>query len=350
MVVALLACLLLASGFWAGRATTSSPSSADSDLQSPRTMHVSEQEVGRTLTLVTTVTREYTPVASNRLAGTVTAVGDVQAVETGDLLYEVEKTPVIAFTGTLPFYRDLARGDKGQDVTQLQDGLNALGLLPVSATGTFGVDTENAVKKWQKSLGLEQTGAVRLGTVVAIPTMPSPVRLDETLIATGLLLSGGEPAISVPGADPVFVMHLSTAQADLIPSDAPLTVSAGELSWPAVISSSAPGDQGADLTLSAPDGSSVCGEDCGSLGSAESTNLMTSVDIVPTVKGPAIPLSAVTTRADGSTTVRRADGSEVAVEVRGVENGVAVVDGLEPGEEIELPGEPAATPSDGGEA
>lgn len=340
--------LLLVGGFWAGRMTTGASQVPAADGTSPRTVEVTTQEVGRSLTLVTAVTREFSVVATNRLPGTVTAVEDLQAIGPGDTLYSVEQTPVRAVAGDLPFYRDLGQGDEGEDVAQLQDALRALGLLSGPSDGQFGPDTERAVEEWQEMLGLEETGEIPLGRLVAIPQLPGPVRVDSSVIAPGLVLTGGEPVISVPGDHPEFVMHLSTAQADLIPGEATLTVTSGEDSWPAVIASSAPGDQGTDLTLTAPDGSVVCGADCGSLSGAETTNLMTQVEIVPAVNGPAIPLSAITTETDGRTTVERADGTEVEVSVEGIEDGIAVVDGLEPGEEILLPGEQAPAPSDGG--
>lgn len=340
--------LLLVGGFWAGRMTTDASQVPAADGTSPRTVEVTTQEVGRSLTLVTAVTREFSVVATNRLPGTVTAVEDLQAIGPGDTLYSVEQIPVRAVAGDLPFYRDLGQGDEGEDVAQLQDALRALGLLSGPSDGQFGPGTERAVEEWQEALGLEETGEIPLGRLVAIPQLPGPVRVDSSVITPGLVLAGGEPVISVPSDHPEFVMHLSTAQADLIPSEATLTVTSGEHSWPAVITSSAPGDQGTDLTLTAPDGSAVCGADCGSLSGAESTNLMTQVEIVPAVTGPAIPLSAITTETDGRTTVERADGAEIDVTVEGIEDGIAVVDGLEPGEEILLPGEQAPAPSDGG--
>lgn len=340
--------LLIVGGYVTGRMTTGGTDQSVATVPSTRTVEVSTQEVGRSLTLVTSVTREFSTVAANRLSGTVTSVGDLDAVEPGSTLYQVDQIPVLAVEGTVPFYRDLGRGDEGEDVAQLQETLRALDLLSGPADGEFGPATRSAVRDWQESLGLEESGEIALGRLIAIPQLPGPVRLDLSVIAPGLLVSGGEAVIAVPGDEPEFVMQLSTAQADLIPSAATLTVTHGEHSWPAVIASSAPGDQGTDLTLTAPDGSSVCGQECGSLSGAETINLMTQVEIVPSVAGPAIPLVAISTGADGRTTVERADGTSVEVEILGIDAGIAVVDGLDPGDEITLPGGAAPAPSDGG--
>lgn len=341
--------LLIGGGYWTGRETAGGAGDETiATAPEARTVEVSTQEVGRSLTLVTSVTREFSTVAANRLSGTITAVGDLDAVEPGSTLYEVDQVPVRAVAGTVPFYRGLGLGDDGDDVSQLQETLRALDLLEGPADGEFGPATRRAVREWQEELGLEESGEITLGRLIAVPQLPGPVRLDPSVIAPGLLVSGGEAVIAVPGDQPEFVMQLSTAQADLIPSAAELTVTHGEHSWPAVIASSVPGDQGTDLTLTAPDGSSVCGEDCGSLSGAETINLMTQVEIVPSVSGPAIPLAALTTGADGRTTVQHADGTDVEVTVQGVEAGIAVVEGLEPGDEIRLPGDAAPSPSDGG--
>ncbi|WP_221421067.1 peptidoglycan-binding domain-containing protein [Brachybacterium aquaticum] len=341
--------LLIVGGYWIGRTTAGG---SDDETAAPasetRTVEVSTQEVGRSLTLVTSVTREFSTVATNRLSGTITEVGDLDAIEPGDILYRVDHVPVRAVAGTVPFYRDLGRGDSGDDVAQLQETLRALDLLSGPSDGEFGPATRDAVRDWQESLGLEETGEITLGRLIAIPQLPGPVRLDPSIIAPGLLVSGGESVVAVPGDEPEFVMHLSTAQADLIPSGATLTVTHGEQSWPAVIASSGPGDQGTDLTLTAPDGSSVCGQECSALSGAETINLMTQVEIVPSVTGPAIPLAAISTGPDGRTTVEHADGTDVEVEIQGIEAGIAVVDGLDAGDEIRLPDGAAPPPSDGG--
>lgn len=73
------------------------------------------------------------------------AVG--RTVQAGGVLTEIESHPVFVFPGKFPFYRDLARGDQGADVAQLQSGLRAAGHpVPHGETGTFGDATAAAVK------------------------------------------------------------------------------------------------------------------------------------------------------------------------------------------------------------
>lgn len=79
-------------------------------------------------------------------------VGDTVAA--GALVLEVSGRPVIALTGDLPAYRDLAPGASGPDVTQLQQALAAQGLLPGSQVdGVYGAATSEAVSRLYSSLG-----------------------------------------------------------------------------------------------------------------------------------------------------------------------------------------------------
>jgi peptidoglycan hydrolase-like protein with peptidoglycan-binding domain len=54
----------------------------------------------------------------------------------------------------------LKKGSKGQAVKDLQEALKALGLAPGPVDGVFGKKTEDAVKAFQTSKGLEVDGVV----------------------------------------------------------------------------------------------------------------------------------------------------------------------------------------------
>jgi peptidoglycan hydrolase-like protein with peptidoglycan-binding domain len=58
------------------------------------------------------------------------------------------------------FTRNLTLGSEGDDVTRLQTILNTQGYLTVSPTGYFGYLTLQAVKAYQKSKGISDTGYV----------------------------------------------------------------------------------------------------------------------------------------------------------------------------------------------
>jgi hypothetical protein len=76
-------------------------------------------------------------------------------VDCGDVLYRVDDDPVLLLCGTVPAYRDLRSGDRGQDVRQLKRNLRAL-----------GYDT---LKALQRDKGFRRTGTLALGDAVFLP-------------------------------------------------------------------------------------------------------------------------------------------------------------------------------------
>lgn len=65
---------------------------------------------------------------------------------------------VLLLTAPLSGLASLKRGDKGNEVKQLQQLLSDLGFLNDKVDGDFGKNTEAAVKELQKYWGVEQTG------------------------------------------------------------------------------------------------------------------------------------------------------------------------------------------------
>jgi hypothetical protein len=105
---------------------------------------------------------------SGRKPGTVTGLpnpGDT--VTRGKPLYWVDAKPVPLFYGAIPFYRDLTAGmTDGPDVKELEDNLQALGFGGFGKPDQkFTAATAAALKKWQKSLKLDQTGTLAMGDV-----------------------------------------------------------------------------------------------------------------------------------------------------------------------------------------
>jgi peptidoglycan hydrolase-like protein with peptidoglycan-binding domain len=104
-------------------------------------------------------------------SGTITWLPDSgTVVAIGQSLYEVDGRPVIAVAGSRPFWRELRQGmSDGPDVAQLEQALADLGYgAGVTVDDHFTAATATAVKKWQRALGLERTGSIALGDLVAI--------------------------------------------------------------------------------------------------------------------------------------------------------------------------------------
>lgn len=72
----------------------------------------------------------------------------------------------------------LRRNDSGEAVRDLQIAMKALGIFKYNTTGTFGKNTENSVKKFQKSKGLKSDGVAWPGVIDMIlgkdPNLPKP--------------------------------------------------------------------------------------------------------------------------------------------------------------------------------
>ncbi len=284
--------------------------------------------MGRTVTYAATVTQPFTSVATNSLAGIVTEVGPAGRVAAGARLYAVAGQGVFAVSGSIPFYRDLGLNASGADVSQLQTALVDLG-FDTPTSGTYDRATAAAVKAWQVSTGQTKTGTVRLGTVLAIPSLPGVVRLGEAIVR-GNQLVGAEQAVLARAGEPTFALVLTTEQASLVPADAQVDVQSGTTTWPALVAGSAVDQNGYTvLTLTAPDGSVVCGTDCAGLVDQERITLLATVHVVQQTRGPAVPVAAVHTAADGSTYVLTADGATAPVTVRASGDGLAIVDGVD---------------------
>lgn len=111
------------------------------------------------------------PVSVPGRPGIVTALPQPgEEISVGEALYEVNGRPVVAIRGDRPFWRELSYGmSDGADVLQLKQALIDLGFgEDLSADETFTWETEQAIAAWQGSLGMEETGVVELGDVVAV--------------------------------------------------------------------------------------------------------------------------------------------------------------------------------------
>ncbi|MFI8435173.1 peptidoglycan-binding protein [Streptomyces sp. NPDC079020] len=135
--------------------------------------------------------------------GTITALPAVGAVvKAGAKFFEVDGRPVVLLTGDRPMWRDLGPGvSEGPDVGQLKRNLIKLGHadgLGLTADQKFTPGTVTAVKRWQKDLGVKQTGTVTRGSVVMLPQ--ATVRVQQLGAQLGSAL-GATAVMTVTGTD-----------------------------------------------------------------------------------------------------------------------------------------------------
>lgn len=146
----------------------------------------------------------------SRLNGTITHLAPAGAkVQRGQTLFRVDEQPVVLMYGTLPLYRPISASMTGADVKQLGANLKALG---------FG---SSGIKRWQKSIGLEQTGIVEPGRVVYAP---GEVRVDSVSAAVGGQAGPGQTVLSLTSTRKVVTTSIEVDDARLAPVDAEVQV------------------------------------------------------------------------------------------------------------------------------
>jgi len=77
----------------------------------------------------------------------------------GDVMLTASGRPVFVLQGEVPAYRDLVPAISGDDVRQLERGLERLGFDPGPVDGTYDEQTSAAVADWYASAGWQPFGA-----------------------------------------------------------------------------------------------------------------------------------------------------------------------------------------------
>ncbi|MFB6618391.1 peptidoglycan-binding protein [Streptomyces sp. NPDC056367] len=149
--------------------------------------------------------------------------GEGSAVERDGRLYEVNGRAVRLMYGSVPMYRPLKAGDKGEDVKQLKRNLQALGygtgLDPEDPSFTAG--TATAVKRWQKAHKAAETGEVGKEDV-AFASGPQRVRRNDA--AVGDEPGPGKAVLTVTGTERIVRFRLEAAKAAAAKAGEPVTV------------------------------------------------------------------------------------------------------------------------------
>lgn len=190
-VIAVLAVVLVTAGLVVGRVIWPARGEAPAgDHPATATSTVTRATLVDTVTVPGELAFGPRQLIESRLAGTVTALPPVgTVVDRGQVLFRIDDKPVILLFGALPAYRALGADDEGADVKQLKANLKALGYMDV--------------RRWQKKLGLDQTGVVELGRVVYAP---GPLRVAEHKLAPGAVATG--PVLACTGATRLVVAKL----------------------------------------------------------------------------------------------------------------------------------------------
>ena len=88
----------------------------------------------------------------------------------GDVLYRTGDRVAYLMHGSLPAWRTFEIGmERGEDVRQLETLLKGMGYFDYEPDDHFSWATTSAIMKWQKAVGLPQTGTIPLGRMVFTP-------------------------------------------------------------------------------------------------------------------------------------------------------------------------------------
>lgn len=150
----------------------------------PQTATIVTTDLSNTVSISGTLDYGAATTLIGRKTGTLTwlpTVGTV--VGRGQRLYAVDAKPVMLFLGDTPLYRQLDNAaTPGPDISEVNANLRALGYHGAPNGSTYTTGTMNALKQWQKHVGLDGTGTLGIGDVVVLP---AAVRVDSLKAQTG---------------------------------------------------------------------------------------------------------------------------------------------------------------------
>lgn len=132
-------------------------------------------------------------------------------VSPGNVIIEVAGQPFFVLQGTVPAYRDMAPGESGSDIAQLQAGLESLGFgIGGDTSGVYGPGTSAAVAAFYQSLGYTAPAApgtkghrgaeVPLSEIMFVPRFPARVLklgggVGSVVSGSVVTLSLGSPSV-----------------------------------------------------------------------------------------------------------------------------------------------------------
>jgi hypothetical protein len=157
----------------------------------------------------------------NQGQGTITSLPSVgQVVSDGQVLYEINGSPVVLLYGTTPAYRTLSEGStdsatSGPDVQNLNVDLVALGYLSSSDIAAdpadFTAATKAGVEALQAALGVTQNGVLSLGQFVFLPTAARVTGYSGNTVSGGLA-QPGSPILTATSTGRLVTIDLDADQ------------------------------------------------------------------------------------------------------------------------------------------
>jgi peptidoglycan hydrolase-like protein with peptidoglycan-binding domain len=294
--------------------------------------------------------------------GTVTWTPAVGAtISRGEHAYAVDQRPVPLLYGNLPFYRDLRVGATGDDVRELEQNLSALGYTGFTVDTTYTAGTADAVKRWQRDLGVTQTGTLAAGDAV---TAPGQIRVTAVSAQVGGRAAAAQAVLTATSTDRVVHVDLDVVKQSYAKTGEQVSVTlpngrrvSGTISAVGTVARQAADNTGGTTGHDAQQNGGNGGGSSGAFTIGVDVTLtgdlsgLTGLDQAPVTVGLvsdtrrdvlSVPVQALTALADGSYAVKVVDASGrrlVKVEVGLFTSGRVEIrgTGIEAGTKVEVP-------------
>lgn len=250
----------------------------------------------------------------------------------------IDLDPVIVAEGAVPSFRELTPGVSGVDVRQLKELLVAGRFLDAAEGDVYDEETAAAVERWQEAHGAPVTGAVEPGALVFVSGLPRQL-LVVSDVQVGSRVAPGQALLATAVGEPSATMVVGTDRTDVLQPGVEVVMDVdGEL-WTLQIDrlETDPETDQTVAVLVGQDRGPLCTTTCARLVDVGGERVLpASAVVVPETSGTVVPAAAVVSGADGGTAVRRDDGQLVRVQVLATSQGQSVVEGIDPGDEVQL--------------
>jgi hypothetical protein len=273
--------------------------------------------------------------------GTLTRITDSGGTfASGDVVCWIDERPVFLIDGAIPAYRDLASGIGGEDVAALQSFLADRGYAVDPDRLAYTVRTEAGVRAWQVATHQAVTGRVQRSDVVFAPFTDGRMRLRwRPGVTPGVQVASGMELLDRLDAAPAINLDLTGSVAGQLEQGVPGTLLLADGATAPVVLGRPVSRAGLTVAaLTAPDG----GPACPTAACADripidgETAVGVEFVLVPELHGPAVPVAAIESQADGTAFVETSAGRRPVI-VKAVSGGLAIVEGLSVGEIVQLP-------------
>jgi hypothetical protein len=227
-----------------------------------------------------------------------------QLINDGDVIYQVDASPVILLYGSTPAYRTLCEYLRGADVAQLNAALVTLGYVSRSnldpASNYFNWWTLYGVKKLQQHLGVTQTGSLALGTVVFLPT---GIRITSTQPVLGSPAGPGATVAAATSTGRRVVVNLDASQQSSVKAGDEVTINLpngnttpGKVAFVGTVAITPSGQGGGTPTVEVD----ISPTDQAATGTLDAAPVSVLITIATAPNVLAVPVTALLATADGS--------------------------------------------------